>query len=194
VTGSRANGLALGDLPRVERVELDSPGDVGDAGLAGLAGGKSPAFLDFLGLEALVGLDAEDGDLARARAWVLDLLDAATNPFYAGKLAAALAGLDTRAGDRARARGRVLDLLDAPAHRCDARLLARALEGLSSAAVDLSSWASEGGHRRRVRASGPAVRQAGGHPEGGARMGSNPCQRPVCGPRWWPVKSPHPSG
>lgn len=41
--------LLLGDLPRVEQVELDSAGDVGDAGLAGLAAGKSPAFLVFAG-------------------------------------------------------------------------------------------------------------------------------------------------
>lgn len=41
--------LLLGDLPWVERVELDSPYDVGDAGLAGSAAGKSPAFLVFRG-------------------------------------------------------------------------------------------------------------------------------------------------
>jgi hypothetical protein len=32
--------LLLGDLPRVEQVELDSAGNSGDAGLAGLAGGE----------------------------------------------------------------------------------------------------------------------------------------------------------
>ena len=45
-----ANGIALGNLPGVEQVELDFPDDVGDAGLAGLSGGKVAGFLDFPGL------------------------------------------------------------------------------------------------------------------------------------------------
>jgi hypothetical protein len=39
------NGLALGDLPGVEQVELDFSHDVGDAGLAWLAGGEVAGFL-----------------------------------------------------------------------------------------------------------------------------------------------------
>ncbi|MGB6577744.1 MAG: hypothetical protein WBF34_07475 [Streptosporangiaceae bacterium] len=45
--GAEANGIALGDLPWAEQVELDSAGDAGDAGLAGLAGGEVPGFLGF---------------------------------------------------------------------------------------------------------------------------------------------------
>ncbi len=39
--------LLLGDLPGVEQVELDSPGDVGDAGFAGLASGEVACLLGF---------------------------------------------------------------------------------------------------------------------------------------------------
>ena len=45
--GGAPNGLALGDLPGVEQVELDFPDDVGDAGLAGLAGGEVAGFPGF---------------------------------------------------------------------------------------------------------------------------------------------------
>jgi hypothetical protein len=45
--GPGANGLALGDLPGVEQVELDFPHDVGDAGLAGLASGEVAGLLGF---------------------------------------------------------------------------------------------------------------------------------------------------
>jgi hypothetical protein len=41
------NGLALGDLPGVEQVELDFPRDVGDAGLAWLPGGEVAGLLGF---------------------------------------------------------------------------------------------------------------------------------------------------
>ena len=39
------NGVALGDLPGVEQVELDFPHDVGDAGLARFPGGEVAGFL-----------------------------------------------------------------------------------------------------------------------------------------------------
>ena len=39
-----ANGVALGDLPGVEQVELDFPHDVGDAGLAWFPGGEVTGF------------------------------------------------------------------------------------------------------------------------------------------------------
>jgi hypothetical protein len=42
---SRLNGLALGNLPGVEQVELDFPHDVGDAGLARFPGGEVAGFL-----------------------------------------------------------------------------------------------------------------------------------------------------
>ncbi len=42
--GGVANGLALGDLPGVEQVELDFPHDVGDAGLAWFPGGEVAGF------------------------------------------------------------------------------------------------------------------------------------------------------
>ena len=38
------NGLALGDLPGVEQVELDFPDDAGDAGLAWFPGGEVAGF------------------------------------------------------------------------------------------------------------------------------------------------------
>ena len=41
--------LLLGDLPWIEQVELDSPGDAADAGLAGLAGGEVAGFLGLAG-------------------------------------------------------------------------------------------------------------------------------------------------
>ena len=41
---SRPNGVALGDLPGVEQVELDFPHDVGDAGLAWFPGGEVTGF------------------------------------------------------------------------------------------------------------------------------------------------------
>jgi hypothetical protein len=47
--GAAANGLALGDLPGLEQVELDAAGDGGDAGLAGLPGGEVAGFLGFAG-------------------------------------------------------------------------------------------------------------------------------------------------
>ncbi len=37
--------MPLGNLPGIEQVELDSPGDVADAGLAGLAGREVAGFL-----------------------------------------------------------------------------------------------------------------------------------------------------
>ena len=43
--GPERNGVALGDLPGVEQVELDFPHDVGDAGLAWFPGGEVAGFL-----------------------------------------------------------------------------------------------------------------------------------------------------
>jgi hypothetical protein len=43
--GSWANGLALGDLPGIEQMELDLPDDVGDAGLSWFPGGEVAGFL-----------------------------------------------------------------------------------------------------------------------------------------------------
>ena len=42
--GTKRNGLALGDLPGVEQVELDFPDDAGDAGLAWFPGGEVAGF------------------------------------------------------------------------------------------------------------------------------------------------------
>ena len=39
------NGIALGDLPGVEQMELDFPYNVGDAGLARFPGGEVAGFL-----------------------------------------------------------------------------------------------------------------------------------------------------
>jgi hypothetical protein len=64
------NGIALGNLPRVERVELDSPHDVGDAGLAGLAGREVSGLLGFPGAgPAGAAADEESGheDLEQER-------------------------------------------------------------------------------------------------------------------------------
>jgi hypothetical protein len=44
---AQLNGLALGHLPGIAQVELDSAGNSGDAGLTGFAGGESLAFLVF---------------------------------------------------------------------------------------------------------------------------------------------------
>src|SRR6266567_4021049 len=57
-----ANGLALGDLPGVEQVELDFPDDVGDAGLVGLASGEVAGFLGFPGASPVGAVaDEESG-------------------------------------------------------------------------------------------------------------------------------------
>jgi len=45
--GRAPNGLALGDHPGFEQVELDVPLHVGDGGFAGLAGGEVAGFLGF---------------------------------------------------------------------------------------------------------------------------------------------------
>ena len=68
--GCAPNGLALGDLPGVEQVELDFPDDVGDAGLAGLAGGEVPGFLGFPRagpVRAVAGEEAGHEDLGQER-------------------------------------------------------------------------------------------------------------------------------
>ena len=44
VIGLGDNGVALGDLPGFEQVELDFPHDVGDAGLARFPGGEVAGF------------------------------------------------------------------------------------------------------------------------------------------------------
>ncbi len=41
--------LLLGDLPGVEQVKLDAPGDLGDAGLAGFASGEVVGLLGLAG-------------------------------------------------------------------------------------------------------------------------------------------------
>jgi len=61
VTG-RVNGLALGDHPGFEQVELDVAFHVGDGGLAGLAGGEVAGFLGFAGAVAFGAVtDGEAG-------------------------------------------------------------------------------------------------------------------------------------
>src|ERR1035441_8986835 len=56
------NGLALGNLPGVEQVELDFPDDVGDAGLTGLASGEVAGFLGFPGASPVGAVaDEESG-------------------------------------------------------------------------------------------------------------------------------------
>src|SRR5262245_34526325 len=52
--------LLLGDLPRVEQVELDSAGDAGDAGLAGLAGREVADLLGFPGAHAVRAVAGEE--------------------------------------------------------------------------------------------------------------------------------------
>ena len=49
---SRGNGLALGDVPWVERVEFDPGGNAGDGGLSGFAGGVAAALLGLAGAGA----------------------------------------------------------------------------------------------------------------------------------------------
>ena len=44
IAAGRRNGLALGDLPGIEQVELDFPDDAGDAGLAWFPGGEVAGF------------------------------------------------------------------------------------------------------------------------------------------------------
>jgi hypothetical protein len=66
----RPNGLALGDHPGFEQVELDVAFHVGDGGLAGLAGGEVAGFLGFAGAVALGAVtDGEAGqeDLQQER-------------------------------------------------------------------------------------------------------------------------------
>ena len=53
--------LLLGDLPGVEQVKLDFPGDVGDAGLAGLAGGEVAGFLGLAGAGPVRAVADEGG-------------------------------------------------------------------------------------------------------------------------------------
>ncbi len=60
-TGFLVNGLALGDHPGFEQVELDVALHVGDGGLAGLAGGEVAGFLGFAGAVALGA--AADGEV-----------------------------------------------------------------------------------------------------------------------------------
>jgi hypothetical protein len=62
--------LLLGDLPWIEKVELDSPGDAADAGLAGLAGGEVAGLLGLAGAGAVRAVaDGEAGyeDLQQER-------------------------------------------------------------------------------------------------------------------------------
>jgi hypothetical protein len=55
--------LLLDDLPWIEQVELDPPGDIGDAGLAGLAGGEVAGFPGFPRAGAVGAVaDGEAGD------------------------------------------------------------------------------------------------------------------------------------
>ncbi len=68
-TRPKPNGVALGDLPWAEQVELDSAGDAGDAGLAGLAGGEVAGFLGFPRagpVRAVAGEEAGHEDLQQA--------------------------------------------------------------------------------------------------------------------------------
>ena len=41
--------LRLGDLPGIDQVKLDAPGDPGDAGLAGLTGGEVAGLFGLAG-------------------------------------------------------------------------------------------------------------------------------------------------
>ena len=86
------NGLALGDLPWIEQVELDFPHDVGDAGLAGFPGGEVAGFLRFSGAVAVkVVADGESGqeDLQQERGegefWLVIRGKAATESFAAAR-------------------------------------------------------------------------------------------------------------
>jgi len=68
--GRAPNGLALGDHPGFEQVELDVPLHVGDGGFAGLAGGEVAGFPGFAGAVALGAVtDGEAGleDLQQER-------------------------------------------------------------------------------------------------------------------------------
>src|SRR5262245_28791394 len=66
----RAMALLLGDLPGVERVELDPAGDAGHAGLAGLAGGEVAGLLGLAragAVRAVVDGEARHEDLQQER-------------------------------------------------------------------------------------------------------------------------------
>jgi hypothetical protein len=69
-TGVGAMALLLGNLPRIEQVELDSPGDVADAGLADLAGREVTGLLGLAGAGPVPAVaDEESGheDLEQER-------------------------------------------------------------------------------------------------------------------------------
>lgn len=62
--------LLLGDLPGIEQVELDPPGNSGDAGLAGFSGGEAAGFLGFPRagpVWAVAGEEAGHEDLQQER-------------------------------------------------------------------------------------------------------------------------------
>jgi hypothetical protein len=64
------NGVALGDLPGIEQVELDPAGNSGTAGLVGLAGGKVSGLLGFPRtgpVRAVAGEEAGQEDLGQER-------------------------------------------------------------------------------------------------------------------------------
>ena len=68
--GQAPMALLSGDLPGIEKVELDSAGDVGDAGLAGFSGGEVAGLLGFAGAAPVrPGSDGEAGheDLEQER-------------------------------------------------------------------------------------------------------------------------------
>jgi hypothetical protein len=62
--------LLLDDMPWIEQVEFDPPGDIGDAGLAGLAGGEVAGFLGFpraVPVRAIADGEAGHEDLEQER-------------------------------------------------------------------------------------------------------------------------------
>src|SRR5271169_4566575 len=68
--GAGSMALLLGDLPGIEQVELDSPGDVGDAGLAGFPGGEVAGLLGLAGagpVRAVAYEEAGHEDLEQER-------------------------------------------------------------------------------------------------------------------------------